>query len=315
MTFRVGLVGGRGYTGEELLRYIAAHPQLELAFASSSSEAGMRVQDACDGWPLAETRFIALRPEQAGQQTADAWLLAVPNRAATEWAQSVRATDPRAVIIDLSADHRFANDWVYGLPERFRSELRGARNISNPGCYATAAQLGLLPLVEQLSEPPVLFGVSGFSGAGKTPSSRNDPHRLADNLLPYSLSGHVHEWEISHQLGQDVRFMPHVAAFFRGISMTFSVGLKEPVTAQGLLDVFRQHFGMEPRIRIDPEIPEVQQVVNTPDVYVGGFTVDERDPRRASWVVVLDNLAKGAASQAIQNLNLALGLDESAGLQ
>ncbi len=249
------------------------------------------------------------------ERSADAWLLAVPNGVAESWAEAIGAAHPDAVILDLSADHRFRSDWTYGLPERNRDALRGARRIANPGCYATGAQLALLPLAERLADVPDIFGVSGYSGAGKKPSPNNDPERLRDNLVPYKLAGHVHELEVSHQLAHAVRFMPHVAAFFRGISLTVSLQLVEPASPEWLLERYRAFYAGEPRVRVRDDIPQVRDVQGGPDCHLGGFTVDPRDPRRVTLVAVLDNLLKGAASQALQNLNLALGLDESLGLE
>jgi N-acetyl-gamma-glutamylphosphate reductase len=125
----------------------------------------------------------------------------------------------------------------------------------------------------------------------------------------------MHEKEISHQLGKDVRFMPHVAAFFRGISLTIAARVDHEATPEKLLRLFEGFYEGEPRIRVSKEIPEVQTVRETPDVYIGGFTVDERDPSKFTLVVTLDNLSKGAASQAMQNLNLALGFHEGAGIE
>lgn len=310
---RLALIGGRGYTGAELLTLLAGHPQLDLAFASSSSQAGTALRDACPGW-TGDDRFVALSEDEVADQSADAWVLAVPNGAAAAWAAAIEASHPDAVIVDLSADHRFDARWTYGLPERHREALKTARRIANPGCYATGAQLALLPLLGQLNGTPDIFGVSGYSGAGKKPSPNNDPERLRDNLVPYALSGHVHEQEISHQLEHAVRFMPHVAAFFRGISLTLSVQLHEPTNPARLQARFEAFYAHEPRVQVLDVIPEVRRVQDTPDCHVGGFTVDARDPRRVTLVAVLDNLMKGAASQALQNINLALGLDESLGL-
>lgn len=315
MSRAIGLIGGRGYTGGELLGLIAGHPGLELAFASSTSQAGQPIADSCPAWPDSNTKFCALAQDDVAGQQADAWVLAVPNGAASAWAAAIVAAHPEAVVIDLSADHRFANSWAYGLPERYRDEIAGSKRIANPGCYATGMQLGLLPLLSLMLSAPTVFGVSGYSGAGKTPSPRNDPARLADNLVPYTLSGHVHEREVSHQLGVDVRFTPHVAGFFRGISLTIAATLQEPTTREELRALFHSYYEGEPRIYVQDEIPEVTQVRNTPDVLLGGFTVDDREPARVTLVAVLDNLAKGAASQALQNINLALGLDEHLGIE
>jgi N-acetyl-gamma-glutamyl-phosphate reductase len=308
------LVGGRGYTGAEWLKYLARHPKLSLAIASSTSRAGQPLQQAFPDWPHADDRFGSLTPDGVGAVDADAWLLAVPNGAAGEWATAIRAAHPDAVIIDLSADHRFDDRWIYGLPERWRDQIRGARNIANPGCYATGTQLALLPLLDQLDGIPVVFGVSGYSGAGKTPSERNDPERLHDNLIPYRLCGHIHEREVSFQLGRDVRFIPHVAPFFRGISLTLSANLQQSTSASILLERFQQVYAGEKRVKVSADIPEIAAVRQSPDLHIGGFAVDERDSRCISWVAVLDNLGKGAAAQAMQNLNLALGMDEHLGL-
>ena len=310
----INLVGGRGYTGSELLRLLAGHPQLELGMASSRSLCGQRISQSCDGWPDDGKVFSSLEPQGVDAYPADAWVLALPNGLAAEWVEHIRNNFPEAVILDLSADYRFDPGWTYGLPERFRARLKTARQIANPGCYATGAQLGLLPLKERLVSAPAIFGVSGFSGAGKTPSSRNDPDRLKDNLMPYALSGHVHEKEISFQLGGDVSFMPHVAAFFRGISLTISFELDGEISVDELLGTFQQAYGGEERIRVSLDMPEVAGIQGLPDAHIGGFTIDARNSARGALVVVLDNLLKGAASQALQNLNLALGLDEHTGI-
>jgi N-acetyl-gamma-glutamyl-phosphate reductase len=314
MTRRLALLGGRGYTGTELLALLASHPQMELAFASSSSQAGRALIENCPAWPDPDTSFVALQAEDVAARSADAWVLAVPNGAAQSWASSIREAHPDTVILDLSADHRFDSRWTYGLPERYRERIRKSRLISNPGCYATGIQLGLLPVIDYLVGTPVVFGVSGYSGAGRTPSDKNNPDRLRDNMLPYSLSGHIHEREASSQLGCNVRFMPHVASFFRGISLTISAQVDHEASVPRLLDVYSKAYRGEPRIQVMRDIPEVRSVRETPDVHIGGFAVDGRDPSMFTVIVTLDNLSKGAATQAMQNLNLALGLDENAGI-
>lgn len=310
----INLVGGRGYTGSELLGLVAGHPQMKLGIASSRSEAGQSLSSACASWPEDGRTFTRLDPDGVSNYPADAWVLALPNGLAGQWVDAILAAFPESVILDLSADYRFDSNWTYGLPERYRDQIRNARLISNPGCYATGAQLGLLPLFEDLRSDPLIFGVSGYSGAGKTPSPRNDPEVLKDNLIPYALSGHMHEREISYQLHTAVRFMPHVASFFRGISLTIAFELDYPVTAGELEMLFRQAYAGEKHIWLSGDIPQVSAVQNTPDVHIGGFNVDARNPAQGSLVVVLDNLLKGAASQAMQNLNLALGLDENEGI-
>lgn len=307
---RLALIGARGYTGRELLGLLAAHPGIDLALAASNAQAGQLIADEVPNWPQAEQTFIALAPEQIGQIDADVWVLAVPNGQSAPWVQAIEADHPDALIVDLGADFRFDPDWVYGLTEFNRPALKSARRISNPGCYATGAQFGLLPLRDRLIGPPVIFGVSGHSGAGRTPSTRNNPERLRDNLIPYALTGHVHEQEISAHLGRPVRFHPHVAAFFRGISLTIAVELGETTSTESLLAEFRACYDGEPLVRVQADVPEIANLSPRAGIRIGGFSPDPRNAQRASFVVVLDNLLKGAASQAMQNINLALGLDE-----
>lgn len=311
---RVALVGGRGHTGAEFLGLLAMHPSLELALATSGTRVGSRIRELVPQWPDSGQAFESLEPSTVAGVDAEVWVLALPNGRAAPWVTALHSAHPEAVIVDFGADYRFDGRWIYGLTEWNRPALAGARRIANPGCYATGAQIGLLPLRDELAGPPVIFGVSGYSGAGRTPSSRNDPERLRDNLVPYALTGHGHETEIGARLGRPVRFHPHVAAFFRGISLTIAVKLTRPTDDDGLLRRFRRAYAAEALVRVAPEIPEIRGVAGTPEVHLGGFSVDARDPCRASFVVVLDNLLKGAASQALQNINLALGLDELMGI-
>jgi len=307
---RLALIGARGYTGREFLGLLAAHPAIGLALAASNAQAGEPISNEVPDWPDREQRFVALQPEQVGELDAGVWVLAVPNGMSAPWVEAIEFAHPDALILDLGADYRFDPGWVYGLTEFNRAALKDARRISNPGCYATGAQFGLLPLRDALIGPPVIFGVSGYSGAGRTPSARNDPERLRDNLIPYALTGHVHEQEISTHLGRPVRFHPHVAAFFRGISLTIVVELSAPVSAESLQTEFEACYQGEPLVGVCAEVPEIARLAPRTGLEIGGFSVDARDARRASFVVVLDNLLKGAASQALQNINLALGLDE-----
>ncbi|MGK7294920.1 MAG: N-acetyl-gamma-glutamyl-phosphate reductase [Candidatus Wenzhouxiangella sp. M2_3B_020] len=311
---RLALIGARGYTGSELLSLLVGHPGLELALAVSGSQAGTPIVDHVPDWPDEDQRFEALEPGGVDDVDADAWILAVPNGQSAPWVAAIEAAHSGALILDLGADHRFDGDWVYGLTEFNRDALDDARRIANPGCYATGAQFGLLPLRDALIAPPVVFGISGYSGAGRTPSPRNDPDRLRDNLIPYSLSGHVHEREIGAHLGRPVRFHPHVASFFRGISLTVAVDLGEPFAVSDLIERYDSCYDGEPLVRVSEAIPEIGSLAPATGIEIGGFTIDERDGHRASFVVVLDNLLKGAASQALQNVNRALGFDEFTGI-
>ena len=140
---RIALVGGRGYTGAELLALLAGHPQMELVFASSSSQAGTPLVDVCPTWPDTESAFIALHADEVASQNADAWVLAVPNGIAATWAAAIREAHPDAVILDLSADHRFDDSWTYGLPERFRDKIRASRPHRQSGLLCNRYAIGV----------------------------------------------------------------------------------------------------------------------------------------------------------------------------
>jgi N-acetyl-gamma-glutamyl-phosphate reductase len=305
----VGIVGARGHTGAELIRLIAAHPGLTLAFVSSRELVGQRVSEHVAEF-RGELRYENLEAEATASRGADAVVLALPNGKAAPYVEAIERAAPQTVIVDLSADYRFDERWYYGLPELTRQKYRGEKRISNPGCYATAMQLAIAPLASQLAAPPACFGVSGYSGAGTTPSDKNDPEKLRDNLMPYSLVGHVHEREVSRQLDLPVEFMPHVAPHFRGITMTVNLWLRGSVTHDGLLEKYRERYANEPLVRVVDEAPWVSQIAGKHYAEIGGFVVAPGG-KRAVIVATIDNLLKGAATQALQNLNLALGFDET----
>ncbi len=209
-TFTLGIVGARGHTGAELIKLVAAHPRLQLAFVSSRERAGQRLADHHPEFQ-GELRYENLDADAVAAKGVDAVILALPNGLAAPFVAALDAAKPDTVIVDLSADYRFDNAWYYGLPELTRGRYNGQKHISNPGCYATAMQLAIYPLLDLLAGPPQCFGVSGYSGAGTTPSDKNNVELLADNLMPYALTNHVHEREVSVQMGVAVEFMPHVA--------------------------------------------------------------------------------------------------------
>ena len=217
------------------------------------------------------------------------------------------------MIIDISFDHRLDDAWVYGLPELGRNKIRGALRIANPGCYATAMQLAIAPLIDRVSGVPVAFGVSGYSGAGTTRGPKNDPKRLRDNLMPYKLVGHNHERETSKNLGHPVRFVPHVHQAFRGLLVTAHIPLSKPTSAAEARELFEERYREEPLIEVQNDIPELRDGAGLIGVVIGGIEVSN-DGQNAVVVAAEDNLLKGAAVQALQNLNLALGLAETSGI-
>ncbi len=216
---RIALIGARGYTGQALINLLNGHPHMDLRHVSSRELADQKLR----GYDKREITYENLTAEDVRRMEEkneiDCWVMALPNRVCKPFVDAIEeAGNKQSVIVDLSADYRFDNSWTYGLPELIdRSEIAKATRIANPGCYATAAQLGIAPLLPHLGGTPTVFGVSGYSGAGTKPSPKNDVENLKDNIIAYSLTDHIHEQEISSQLGHPVAFIPHVAAWFQGI--------------------------------------------------------------------------------------------------
>lgn len=308
----IGIVGARGHTGAELIALIARHPRLALAFVSSRELAGQRVADQVPAFG-ADLCYENLDADAVAAKRADAVVLALPNGKSAPYVAAIAAEAPRTIVVDLSADHRFEDGWFYGLPELYRDRYRGQRRIANPGCYATAMQLAIAPLKDRLAAPPSCFGVSGYSGAGTTPSERNDPDKLRDNLMPYALVDHVHEREVTRQLGVPVEFMPHVAPHFRGITMTVNLWLREAASTETIKAIYCESYAGEPLIRVVDDAPWVSRIAGKQHAEIGGFAVAPGG-KRVVVVATLDNLLKGAATQALQNVNMALGFGELEGI-
>ena len=308
----IGIVGARGHTGAELIRLVAAHPSLELAFVSSRELEGQRVDAHNDAYG-GDLRYENLDPQAVAAKRPDVVVLALPNRKATPYVEAIDAAAPGTVVVDLSADYRFDKAWYYGLPELTRDQWRGERRISNPGCYATAIELTVAPLKDMLAAPPVCFGVSGYSGAGTAPSDKNDPEKLRDNLMPYALTGHMHEKEASYRLGVPVEFIPHVAPHFRGLTVTSNLYLSRALKRDEVLARFRDAYDGEKLVRIVDDPPWVSRIAGRHHAEIGGFAMSV-DGRRVVIAATLDNLLKGAATQAMQNINIASGFDEFAAI-
>ncbi|HET9835159.1 MAG TPA: N-acetyl-gamma-glutamyl-phosphate reductase [Rhodanobacteraceae bacterium] len=308
----IGIVGARGPTGAELIRLIAPHPALELAFVSSRELDGQRVADHHHAY-AGDLRYENLGPQAVAAKHADVVILALPNGKSDPFIDAINVRARDTLMVDLSADHRFDKSWYYGLPELTRWRWRGERRIANPGCYATAIELTVAPMEDVLAAPPVCFGVSGYSGAGATPSDRNDPEKLRGNLMPYALTGHLHEAEASFQFGMPIEFMPHVAPHFRGLTITTTLYLSRTMKKADVLVRFHDAYAGERLVRIVDDPPWVSRIAGKHHAEIGGFTMSP-DGRRVVVVATLDNLLKGAATQAMQNVNLALGLDELTGI-
>ncbi|KAF7715371.1 Bifunctional N-acetyl-gamma-glutamyl-phosphate reductase and acetylglutamate kinase [Penicillium ucsense] len=312
---KVALIGARGYTGQALINLLNAHPNMDLRHVSSRELAGKKLQ----GYDKREIIYENLSPEDVQRMSAngdiDCWVMALPNGVCKPFVEAVdRGSEKGNVIVDLSADYRFDSNWTYGLPELVdRSNIARATRIANPGCYATAAQLGIAPLVPFLGGQPTTFGVSGYSGAGTKPSPKNDVNFLTNNLVPYSLTDHIHEREISAQLGTSIAFIPHVAVWFQGISHTISIPLNKEMTSRDIRNIYQDRYAGEKLVKITGEAPLVKDIAGRHGVEIGGFAVHSSG-KRVVVCATIDNLLKGAATQCLQNMNLALGYSEYEGI-
>lgn len=301
---KAGIVGARGHAGGELLRLLDGHPNMRVVFAGSRELAGRQVPQIND------LQFENLTPSEISDLDLDVLFLALPDGLSEPF---VEPHDLRTAIVDISADHRFDDSWVYGIPELFREKISGARRIANPGCYATATQLAIAPFVDDLDGVPAAFGVSGYSGAGTTPSPKNDPLRLEDNLMPYMLVGHNHEKESTRYLAHQVRFMPHVHPAFRGLLVTVHIPVATEITTEQARERVRLAYTDEALVDYKDDPPELKDGSGINGVIIGGVEVSG-DGHNVVVVAAEDNLLKGAAVQALQNMNLALDLPELAGL-
>ncbi|CCD44414.1 hypothetical protein ACHAPF_006917 [Botrytis cinerea] len=313
---KVALIGARGYTGQALISLLNAHPNMDLRHVSSRELAGQKLK----GYEKRDITYENLSPEDVRRMEEngeiDCWVMALPNGVCKPFVDAVNEGKglQNSVIVDLSADYRFDSKWTYGLPELVnRSDIAKATRISNPGCYATAAQLGIAPLVPFLGGQPTIFGVSGYSGAGTKPSPKNDVENLTGNIIPYSLTDHIHEREISNQLGVEVAFIPHVAVWFQGIHHSISIPLKEKMTSRDIRNLYQERYAGEKLVKITGEAPSVKNISGKHGVEIGGFGVHSSG-KRVVVCATIDNLLKGAATQCLQNMNLALGFAEYEGI-
>ncbi|RMZ81408.1 hypothetical protein DV738_g2198, partial [Chaetothyriales sp. CBS 135597] len=307
---RVALIGARGYTGKALIDLLNRHPHMDLRHVSSRELAGQKLQ----GYGKREIVYENLTAEDVRQMAedgaVDCWVMALPNGVCKPFVDAIDQAGKGQVIVDLSADYRFDPNWTYGLPELVdRSAIAQATRISNPGCYATAAQLGIAPLVPFLSGEPTVFGVSGYSGAGTKPSPKNDVDNLRDNLIAYSLTDHIHEREISSQLGTSVAFVPHVAVWFQGIHHTINIPLNQEMSSRDIRTLYQDRYAGEKLLKVIGEAPTVKKISGKHGAEIGGFAVHSSG-KRVVVCATIDNLLKGAATQCLQNMNLALGYNE-----
>jgi N-acetyl-gamma-glutamyl-phosphate reductase len=328
---RVGVYGGSGYAGGELVRYLLGHPEVELAFVTSRSNAGTPVGAVLPN--LAGFTDLSFQdPTTVSVRDLDAAFLALAHNASQEVVPGFLADNPGLKIVDLAGDFRTADTagyqryygvkhqapelldrFVYGFTEAERERVRGAQLVANPGCFATALLLGLWPVrtAGKLAGDVVASAVTGSSGAGLGLRPTTHHPNRATNLRAYKILEHQHLLEVAHYLGRDgwrLCFVPHSGPFVRGIFCTI---VFPGIAAAELGELYEAAYADAPFVRVVADSPDLRLVQDTPFAHVGWAGTQEA----ACGTVAIDNLAKGAATQAIQNFNCMLGLDERTGLR
>ena len=339
MKTRVGIIGGTGYTGVELLRLLLLHPEVEVSVLTSQKYAGLPIHQV---FPSLSNR-IHLTCEELSvdpiSEKVDFLFAAVPHKTAMETVPLFYRKGKK--VVDLSADFRFKSaeiyerwyqkhtcpellsESVYGLPELHRPEIQGAKIVGNPGCYPTGALIPLIPLLRQgviSSEYIIADSKSGVSGAGRDVVLGSLFCEVNEGVKAYKIFDHRHLPEIDQELTQligkkvEVTFVPHLIPMDRGILTTLHLRLTRKMKAEEVISTLQEYYGKEPFVRIYPKgkLPNTKDVrgSNYCDI---GLNVNESGERMVV-VSAIDNLVKGAAGQAVQNMNIMLGYPETLGL-
>ncbi len=317
-TIRTGIIGGAGYTGGELIRLLLEHPFAEISFVHSKSNAGNKIhqvhEDLIGSTELCFTDQLS--------QEIDVLFLCLGHGESVKFLQE-NAINPKTKIIDLANDFRLKENaqqgsrtFVYGLPELNIEKIQSADNIANPGCFATAIQLGLLPLAEKgLLNEVYTTGITGSTGAGQSLSSTSHFSWRANNIQAYKTLSHQHLGEIHQSLQQlkasnaSVNFVPWRGDFTRGIFVSSTMDCK--MSLEEANAIFEAYYQLHPFTIVANNQISMKQVVNTNKavVYI------EKQGNKLVVHSAIDNLLKGASGQAVQNMNILFGLDQTSGLQ
>ncbi len=309
----VGILGASGYVGQELLRLLAGHPEASVAFATADHAAG----EVHEGITL-------VKVDDAPLERAELVFSCLPHGVSGRYVQNVRAQGIRSV--DLSADFRLSAEAVYGLTEVARPRVAAADLVANPGCYPTAALLALIPLAQRqlidLDREVVIDAASGVTGAGRSPKREYLFGEVAEDFRAYAAGNtHRHIPELRATLEReagftgDVIFTPHLLPVRRGILETIHVPLSRPLDQAGALAVYEEAYAGEACIQlVSGSLPSLRDVVYRNRVALGVVPVAQVKRPRLTVVAAIDNLVKGAAGQAIQNMNVMLGIKETSGL-
>ncbi len=333
-TVRVGIIGASGFTGAELLRLAAVHPDYEVVVATGDTQAGTLASSLYPSLAVHYPGLVFSEFDEATTAGLDLVFLGLPHEASMELAPKLVGTV--GCVVDLSAAYRLKDaslypDWygfvhdqpellaeaVYGLPELFRDQLEGARLVATPGCHVTAASLALQPLVSQgLIEPTgiIVDNATGITGAGRALKHGSMFCTVDENFEAYGLLDHRHTPEIEQVVGAQVLFTPHLAPMNRGILSTCYARptAGTTVSTESLLATLRAAYADEPFVVVRQESPSTKATFGSNAVHITA-----RFDERTGYVLVIcaiDNLTKGASGGAVQAANVALGLDETAGL-
>ncbi len=332
--YSVGILGASGFTGVELLRLCAQHPELSVSYATGDSQAGSRAASVYPSLATHYPNLVFSEFDLASALRCDVVFLCLPHEAALEIAPQL--VGKVRLVVDLSAAFRLQDTslyprWygfehtqptlvkqaVYGLPEMYRSALAGATFIATPGCYVTAASLALAPLVKSgVIEPSgvIVDAASGVSGAGRALKQSSMFTSVNEDFTAYGLLDHRHTPEMEQVTGAQILFTPHLAPMNRGILATCYARPKSGTspTTPGVLATLAKAYAGEPFVSVSPAIPSTKATLGTNSVHLTA-----RYDERSGYIVVLsalDNLTKGASGGALQATNVALGLDEQLGL-
>lgn len=313
---KVGIIGGAGYTAGELLRILIYHPQAEVVFVQSSSNAGNLVSDVHDDL-LGDTDLVF--SEALPLEDVDVIFLCMGHGKSKEFIE--KNTLPSELkVVDLSHDFRLrrtGNDFIYGLPELNRNEIKQSSRIANPGCFATGIQLALLPLAANnlLTGEVHVQAITGSTGAGQKPTETSHFSWRNNNLSAYKIFQHQHEGEIIQSLKQlqpgfadELNFVPIRGNHTRGIFVSAYIQFEG--TLEKAKDMFRNFYAVHPFVFLAEKNPALKQVVNTNKAII----YLEKHRNKLVIISLTDNLVKGASGQAVQNMNLMFGIDEKTGL-
>ena len=331
---KAGIIGATGYTGLALISTLISHPDITVSLITSNTYKGKKISDI---FPLLKGRFeetlVPTDDNHAGK--CDVYFLCLPHGTSMEAAKKL--FDGKALIVDLSADFRFEDVKIYegayiphtvkelisrsvfGLPEIYRDKIKGAKLIGNPGCYPTSAILGLYPLLKasHLAGDIFIDSKSGVSGAGREAKLGSLFCEVSEGFKPYGVGVHRHEPEIQKEVSKlsnlKIMFVPHLLPMNRGILTTIYSKLNEPLTTKDVLALYKKTYDGEPFVRIMDEdvYPDTRFVRFSNYIDIGLKSFDDG---RIVIISAIDNLIKGASGQAVQNMNVALGLEETAAL-